>query len=233
MNPCLSMRHRTPLPHDMLETRRRTERLQTSTLAWLLALLSACGGRTEPTRTETAVDPAPLVRAATGAASPASPATTRNATEPGSLTGSGPPTQRGVLLPGLAGENAYDTLQPYAAEVTQPTPLSATLDLAATVGQVNAALAAVGARIVAMRPGHKTLTIELTTPGEPATNQTVAARLIASHAFQWVQGPGLPVVPREMTADPAVSEPPENLSPRPGLTPRHHTFETATDLSTP
>jgi hypothetical protein len=124
-------------------------------------------------------------------------------------------------LAGLPGENAFTSVQAYAVKDREPetacpmaaglndaAALKATLDLGATVGQVNTALDAVGARIVSMRPGHKTLALELAPAhGVSLSNQQVAARLLASRAFQWVQGAGLPVLPAGLTADPAESEP--------------------------
>lgn len=220
------MNHQTPFPHDMTQTCRSVELLRANALACLLALLSACGGRTEQTSTDIPVGSTSTARTSAESTSQAD-IPTRSATEISAQAGTATSARRGVLLAGLPGDNAYAALQAYvvgdrevsettlpAAALTHTAPLNATLDLAATIGQVNAALSAVGARIVAMQPGHKTLAIELTTSGTPPSNRDVAASLIESHAFQWVQGPGLPVLPGGLTADPAVSEPTENLFPR-------------------
>jgi len=193
----------------------------------LLGLLSACGGRPEQASIETTSGGIAVAQAATESTSHATSATLASAQM---STSAATASRRGVLLPGLPGENAFSALQPYvagdpeatvphvpAASETHSVPLNATLDLSATVGQANAALSAVGARILAMQPGHKTLAIELEPVGGglPSSSQQAAASLLASHAFQWVQGPGLPVLPEGVTADPAVSEPAENLAPRP------------------
>lgn len=206
--------------------------LRASAITCLMALLSACGGRPEQTSTETLVGSTSTDRAAAESRSQpdAADTPTRSSTETWAHAGAPIAIRRGVLLAGLPGENAYAALQAYVvgdrelaavslptAALTHAAPLNATLDLVATVGQVNAALSAVGAHIVAMQPGHKTLAIELTPVGggTSLSNQQAAASLLASHAFQWVQGPGLPSAPEGLTADPAVAEPAENLAPRP------------------
>ncbi len=203
----------------MTLTLRTAELLRASTLVGLMGLLSACGGRPEQASIETPSVGIAVARAATESTSHAGGATL--ATAPTS-TSAANAARRGVLLPGLPGENAFSALQMYVAGDREtggahPAPLNATLDQSATVGQANAALSAVGARIVSMQPGHRTVDIELAPAGggSSSSNQQVAASLLASHAFQWVQGPGLPVLPEGLTADPAVSEPAENLAPRP------------------
>jgi cytochrome c553 len=193
-------------------------------MVWLLGMLAACGGRPEPTNVEA---PSGSVQSARSAAesTPQGATTTRTTGQSGVVTAT--TTQRGVLLSGLPGENAFTSVQAYAvgdresktarpmaAGLKDAAALKATLDLGATVGQVNAALDAVGARIVSMRPGHKTLALELAPVGGVSlSNQQAAARLLASRAFQWVQGPGLPALPAGVTADPAVSEPEDHDAP--------------------
>ena len=206
----------------MTPSLRTAERLRATTLVALLGLLSACGGRSEQASIETPSGGIAAAQAATESISHATGAKFA-ATLAAAPTGAGTATtaRRGVLLPGLPGENAFSALQPYiagdrqsavaqqpAAAMNHPTPLNATLDMTATVGQVNAALDAVGARIVAMQPGRKTLAIELVPlgGGSPSTNQQAAASLLASHAFQSVQGPGLPTLPNELTIDPDAAE---------------------------
>jgi hypothetical protein len=211
----------------MTQTCRDVELLRAGALACLLVLLSACGGRPEQTSTDIQVGSTSKARTSPESVWQAD-APPRSATKIRTQAGAATAVRRGVLLAGLPGDNAYAALQVYAAgdregsatslpaaAMTRAVPLNATLDLAATVGQVNAALSAVSAHIVAMQPGHKTLAIELMSSGQPPSNRDVAASLIASRAFQWVQGPGLPAVPREMTADPAVSEPEDDHTPPP------------------
>lgn len=219
------MNHQTPFPHDMTQTCRNVELLRASALACLLALLSACGGRSEQISTDIPVGSTSTALTSAESVSQAD-VPPRRATEISAHAGAATAVRRGVLLAGLPGDNAYAALQVYvagdhevsftgvpAAAMTRAASLNATLDLAATVGQVNAALSAVGAHIVAMQPGHKTLAIELTTSDKPPSNRDVAANLIASRAFQWVQGAGLPTVSHELTADPAVSEPADDHAP--------------------
>lgn len=209
-----------PSHQDLTPSLRTAERLLASTLVALLGLLSACGGRPEQASIETPSGGIAAAQAATESISHAA-GVTLAAAQTRVSAGSATTARHGVLLPGLPGENAFSALQPYvagdrqseaaqqpAAAVNQPTPLNATLDMAATVGQVNAALDAVGARIVAMQPGRKTLAIELAPlgGGSPSTNQQAAASLLASHAFQSVQGPGLPALPNELTIDPDAAE---------------------------
>ncbi|MEI7465338.1 MAG: hypothetical protein WCJ87_08330 [Burkholderiales bacterium] len=212
------MSQQTSPSHETVSlTLRTAELLRISALLGLLGLLSACGGRSEQANIETPSGGIAVAQAATASISPAA-----NPTGTTAPTGAASAARRGVLLPGLPGENAFSALQPYVAGDREaagvhPAPLSATLDLAATVGQANAALSAIGARIVSMQPGHRTMDIELAPVGggSPSSNQQAAASLLASHAFQWVQGPGLPVLPEGLLADPAVSEPAENLASRP------------------
>jgi hypothetical protein len=214
------MSHQTSPSHqNMSLTLRTAELLRASTLMGLLGLLSACGGRPEQASIDAPSGGIAVAQAATGSTSLAGSSTLAAA-----LTSAGAATaaRRGVLLPGLPGQNAFSALQPYVAGDreaggAQSARLNATLDLSATVGQANAALSALGARIVSMQRGHRTVDIELEPAGggSPLSSQQAAASLLASHAFQWVQGPGLPVLPEGVTADPAVSEPAENLAPRP------------------
>lgn len=214
----------------MTQSCRNVELPRASALACLLALLSACGGRPEQTSTDVPVGSTSTARTSTESVSQAD-VQPRSTTEINTRARAATVFPRGVLLAGLPGDNAYAALQTYvvgdreaavahksATASPDTPPLNATLDLAATVGQVNTALGAVGARIVVMQPGHKTLTIELAAVKASLSNQQAAASLLASRAFQWVQGPGLPILPDGLTADPADSEPAENLDPRPRRT---------------
>ncbi|MDL2337099.1 MAG: hypothetical protein QFE16_04580 [Pseudomonadota bacterium] len=71
--------------------------------------------------------------------------------------------------------------------------LNAVISSSATVGQVNAALTTVGARIVAMQDGSSTVTLELSNAGGPQSAQNVTARLAASRAFEPSQPPAEPI----------------------------------------
>jgi hypothetical protein len=214
------MTHRTdhiPVPRV---THRRVVTLRISVVISALTLLSACGGRSEPTAIEASSANAQAARVATESTAQAPAVAKRSAEAIGTDAAAVAAGQRGVLLTGLPGDNAYEALQFYAvvnrqtAATKQPTsaptpstPLKATLDPAATVGQVNAALDAVGARIVSMTPRNKTVTLAMSPIGGDAlTSQQVAASLLASRAFKQVQGPGLPVLPEEVTIDPDVAE---------------------------
>lgn len=194
--------------------------LRASVMSSILMLLSACGGRSEPPAGETVSGNTQTTRIATDATSQTLTASKRSAEPMGTDAASVSAGQRGVLLAGLPGDSAYEALQFYAvvdrqaATTKQPTAgstpstaLKATLDPTATVGQVNAALNAVGARIVTMTPRNATVTLVMMPINSGAlTHQQVAASLLASRAFKRVQGPGLPVVPDEITIDPDVAE---------------------------
>ena len=229
------MSPQTPAAHAMSRTLHTVDLLRVCLLALLLAQLSACGGRPEQTTAGTLPG-----NASTARPLPESPLQAASSTRSTNQARAANAVQRGVLLAGLAGENAFSVLQVYSAADRKPAAasqpsaaltnvaaLDATLNLAATVGEVNAALTGAGARIVGMHPGHKTIALELTQAGASLFNQQAAASLLASRAFQWVQGPGLPVLPAGLTADPAVSEPAENLAPRPLR------YRSTTDTPTP
>ena len=221
------MNLQTPATHAMSRTPPTVDALRVCSLVLLLAQLSACGGRPEQAVVETPQGGVSTAHAAPDKSLQAA-STTRNSERVSAEASAAISVQRGVLLAGRSGDNAFSALQVFRADDREPvaanqrsvalshaSALDATLDLAATVGAVNAALNGVGARIVGMHPGHKTVTLELTQAAASLTNQQAAASLLASHAFQWVQGPGLPILPEGLTADPAISEPAENLAPRP------------------
>lgn len=182
-------------------------------------LLSACGGAPDQTSTEAqSAGEAPVRSVATALPTAGS---AFGVTQANGLSGPSLPLQRGVMLAGLPGENAFDALQFYAvvdrevkpaskaaAAAIPSGPLKATLDLTATVGQVNAALNAVGGRIVGMQPRRKFLIIELMpVAGALMANQQAASKLVSSRAFQWVQGPGMPAMPEGPKAAPSPSDP--------------------------
>jgi len=204
---------------DQIPSHHRASRV--AALASLLCLLNACGGSPpESTTTDVSLSNDLTVRSENSITSQ-SAISTRAAGLASSLSGGALARQRGVMLAGLPGENAYEALEFYAVvdrevkSASQPSaarittgPLKATLDLAATVGQVNAALTAVSGRIVGMQPREKTLVIELTPAANGVLpNPQAAASLLASRAFQKVQGPGLPVVPDVVRAAPKLSDP--------------------------
>ena len=190
----------------------------------VLSALIACGGHTDPTMTE-----APISNASTFRAPADTPASQRLPLRSNAVAAASASTvrasPRGVLLTDVSGSNAYAALsmcvldspassQP-ATSAPHTTSLTALIDLSATVGQVNAALNAAGARIVAMRPGHTAIEIELADAVGTATLRDAAARLMASRAFQWVQGPELPAAPLALAVDPAASEPIDDHAPPP------------------
>ncbi len=189
-----------------------------------LSALIACGGRTEPTMTEASISNASTFRAPADTPAPQRLPLRSNAVAAASASTVNA-SPRGVLLTGVSGANAFAALSVYvldspassqsATSAPRTTSLTAFIDLSATVGQVNAALNAAGARIVAMRPGHTAIEIELADAVRTATLRDAAARLIVSRAFQWVQGPGLPAAPFAMAADPAASEPIDDHAPPP------------------
>lgn len=215
------MKKQRPFCQDVNQIPLHPGRLCIAALAPLLCLLSACGGSPpEPITTGASSSGDSAVSSAISITSRAA-LSTRNAGHVSALAGAGSAGQRGVMLAGLPGENAYEALEFYAVvdreirPVGRPSaapiasgPLKATLDLAATVGQVNAALTAVGGRIVGMQPRQKTVVIELTPAANGVLpNPQAAASLLASRAFQKVQGPGLPVEPDVIKAAPKLSDP--------------------------
>ncbi len=159
---------------------------------WLLvAALAGCGGRLEPTASTLTASAAsaphgflPDTAAPTQAVSPlAVPPQERAA------------AVRGVLLPGVPGTNAYSALQGHVEETADASAsasqqLSAVIDRSATVGQVNAALIAVGARIVAMQPGNPELMLDLVQAARDPAARHAVAQLLATRAFTSVHRPG-------------------------------------------
>ncbi|MFM9915689.1 MAG: hypothetical protein ACKVOX_07765 [Rhizobacter sp.] len=108
-------------------------------------------------------------------------------------------SRRGGLLTGAPGLSAISVLRDSAeqegpARVSTSTTASspkrarlyALVGTAATVGQVNAALIELGARIVAMAPANRLLTLELADPGSALGLQDASTRLMASRAFEGV-----------------------------------------------
>ena len=101
----------------------------------------------------------------------------------------------GCCSPGVPGLNAYAALAGHleagpfaaAAEGQAAAPrLKAVIRRTSTVGQVNAALMAAGARIVSMQPGNSELVLELS---GAATSDEAAQRLFATQAFDSVVQP--------------------------------------------
>lgn len=215
------MKHQTPRAQAMLRSFCVGVPVRASVMVSILGLLSGCGGRSEPTVVQQATPVSTASsRIAPESIAQAAPSARRKVEPIGSDAAAVSAGQRGVLLTGLPGDNAMEALQFYAVVNQQttdakqrpsvsaaPMPLKATLDATATVGQVNAALGAVGARIVAMTPRNRTVTLALTPIGGAGlSNQQVAARLLASRAFTRVQGRGLPALPEELTIDPDAAE---------------------------
>jgi len=218
------MSWRAPVRQITQGTHHSVRITQAGIALFVLSALSACGGRTEQAMTDVSISNASTFHTSTD--SPAAERLTArsSAVVPASAsTVNAPP--RGVLLMGVSGANAYAALSVHALDLPaspqratsapRRTALTAFVDLSATVGQVNAALNAAGARIVAMRPGHTAIEIELTDSGGTVPPQDAAARLMASRAFQWVQGPGLPAAPFALAVDPAASEPIDDHAPPP------------------
>jgi hypothetical protein len=123
------------------------------------------------------------------------------------LSAPGPSTQAGAsslraspgLLSGDAGMNAVTALHDYpeaahvsgAATGTRPR-FEADISPLAMVGQVNAALTAVGARIVATAAARGRVVLELTEAGSTQPIQTAVERLAYSRAFE----PPAPLAPQ-------------------------------------
>lgn len=205
----------------MSRTPPTVDALRVCSLVLLLAQLSACGGRSEQAIVETPQSGVSTAHAAPDKSLQVA-SSTRNSERVSAEAPAAKTVQRGVLLAGLPSDSAYSALHAYvesnqpataassvATTLTQGAPLKVTLDLGATVGQVNTALGAVGARIVSMRPGHQMLTIELPAVGHASLSaQKAASSLLSSRAFQAVQGTGVATTaPEGLTADPAFSEP--------------------------
>lgn len=165
-------------------------------LALALAVgLSACGGHSEPTLAELARGTASMA-AATGATAP-HPGANQAVRPMSQQAGVAAPSQ-GVLLGGVPGMNAYAALSFHtdrSSNAAERPRLKAAIDHSATVGHVNAALDAVGARIVSMRPGHSEVALELADASRAGSVQAVTQQLVASRAFTAVGGPDA-VLPR-------------------------------------
>lgn len=200
-------------------------------MALLLLLISStlagCGGRGDPPLAEARLDTDSTVQGTPAIARTPSESAPQTASLPTHAAATAP---RGRLLEGLPGTNAYASLSDVAAgdPAASETPsaarirLIAVIDRSATVGQVNAVLNEVGARIVSMQPGNDTLSLEVKSADGPPSIQDTAARLLATRAFQSVQGPGLAPVTRADArapigpdADAAVAEPIDDHAPPP------------------
>ncbi len=218
------MSRQIPVRQIARGTHHATRITQSGVALVVISALSACGGRTEPEMTAASISSASTFRAPTD-----SPATERLTARSSAVAAANASrvhaSPRGVLLTEVSGANAFAALSVYALDpLASPQPetsaprrtsLTAFIDLSATVGQVNAALNAAGARIVAMRPGHIAIEIELADAGGTVPLQDAAARLMASRAFQWVQGPGLPAAPFALAVEPAAPEPIDDHAPPP------------------
>ena len=189
-----------------------------------LAMLSGCGGG----------EPVPVVptneassRSASGFAqtlerSPTAAGTVSalaapggaGLTAPGAASASTPAAEAG-LLPGAAGMNAIAALRAYpeasrlsGASIGSRPRFEADVSPLAMVSQVNAALTAVGARIVATS-GSAHVVLELTPAGSAQTTQAASERLAYSRAFEAYVPPPPPVDDHvQPAAPPDASQPP-------------------------
>ena len=66
--------------------------------------------------------------------------------------------------------------------------LSAVIAVTATIGQVNAALNQVGARIVSMQPGNSEVRLDVQAPGATPLPRELATQLLATRAFVAIDG---------------------------------------------
>jgi len=119
------------------------------------------------------------------------------AVAPGAARSAGPATA-GVLLEGAAGMNAIAAVHDFTAPSNASPGLAkprveAILSPTAMVGQVNAALTLVGARIVGMQSGNSRLMLELSSAGASTTPEALSQRLAYSRAFEPYQPPPPPV----------------------------------------
>lgn len=166
-------------------------------MVMLSAALTACGGNIEPQEPPGTIGAAPVARPAVSPIARrdvdvlARPASPNAAPDPAAAP-------RGVLLDGVPGTYASTALRGYVddstlgisaeAAVTERLRLNAVIAPTATVGQVNATLKALGARIVSMQPGNSEVTLQLVTPGGRPSKTDVARQLIATRAFESVDG---------------------------------------------
>lgn len=158
--------------------------------------LGGCGGRIEPSASAEQSDTSSLRSDTGSAAMTSSPIDRTTHASPAAFKVE--LKTRGVLLSGLPGSNAYLSLGALAIVQTKPTPLQsewlrldAILDRSATVGQVNTALIAVNARIVAMQPGDTRIALELARTDGGLSPQSAANQLTAANAFQSIVESGL------------------------------------------
>jgi hypothetical protein len=136
-------------------------------------------------------------------------------TAPGAASASTPAAGVG-LLQGAAGMNAIAALRdfpeasrlPGAAIGSRPR-FEADVSPLAVVGQVNAALTAVGARIVATSGSAAHVVLELTEAGSMQTTQAASERLAYSRAFEAYVPPPPQVDDHvQPSASPDASQPP-------------------------
>lgn len=163
----------------------------------LSGTLTACGGNIESSGTLTSIGADPIAR---WAPSPVAQHKVLSRARPPSPN-TAPDrfaAPRGVLLDGVPGTYACTALRGYidesvvGASAATATPerlrLNAVIAPTATIGQVNAALRSVGARIVSMQPGNSEVMLDLATPGGRPSQVDMAAQLIATRAFESVGG---------------------------------------------
>lgn len=189
----------------------------------VLGLLTACGGNFEPTGVATTAGVDAMAR--TGALPLARPAA--HDPKPTGFTSVAPvrgTASRGVLLDGVPGAQALESLRGYVEDTAslkiQSEPvdrlrMNAVIARTATVGQVNTALTALGARIVSMQPGNSEVTLDVASFGRQRSKTAVATQLLATRAFEAADGvqpaaQRAPVTPTALGFDPYAPAPPDD-----------------------
>ncbi len=156
----------------------------------VLGTLTGCGGDLDRAVATTSLSASQMARpaAAPGAQREADAKARAPLTK---VYASQPVAPVGTLLDGIPGAYAYSALRSYvderavgaSPEAPERLRLNAVIAHTATVGQVNATLSAVGARIVSMQPGNSEVTLDLAIQGGRPSKTDVTSQLIATRAF--------------------------------------------------
>lgn len=184
----------------------------------LPSALSACGGNIEPAGVSGPIDIDPMTRSSRPDAEDAYRRATK-AVVASHVAAALQTRPHGTLLDGLPGTYAHQALRGYVEEQSLDTAvsqdqttsdrlqLSAVIAATATVGQVNAALNQVRARIVSMQPDNSEVRLDLEAPGGTPSKHDVALKLMASRAFEAIDGVRTTALPAPLIQPAPVVDP--------------------------
>ncbi len=197
----------------------------------LSGALTACGGNVEPAGVSVSIEVDPAARSSPPDAEEASGRAAAAVVSPHAAA-TLPVHPHGTLLEGLPGAYAHEALRGYVEEAALGTALpsdqaasdhlqlSAVIAVTATVGQVNAALNQVGARIVSMQPGNSEVRLDVQAPDATPSPRDLATQLLATRAFVAIDGVRSAALPAPLiqpapVVDPDAPAPVEDHQPPP------------------